>query len=60
MTIAEAAKILDMSPNDLRGWAQTSKGCPFVVITREAKGRGKRNTYRVDADRLKLWKEGKI
>lgn len=54
MTIAQASKQLNLSPQLLRVWA--TNNCPFITIVRQ----GERNTYLVNEARMKLWIEGKI
>lgn len=56
MTIAQASKQLNLSPQLLRVWSQSAKGCPFITIVRE----GQRNTYLVNEARMKMWIEGLI
>lgn len=56
MTIAQASKQLNLSPQLLRVWSQSEKGCPFITIIRE----GQRNTYLVNEARMKMWIEGLI
>lgn len=59
MTIAEAAKKLNVSPQLLRVWAQSEKGCPFCYVVRQKAKNGGRNTYLVNEKMLTDWMEGK-
>ena len=56
MTIPQASKQLNLSPQLLRVWAASPKGCPFITIVRE----GQRNTYLVNEKRMRMWIEGQI
>lgn len=57
MTIPQASKQLNLSPQLLRVWASSSKGCPFITVVREGEHR---NTYVVNENRMRMWIEGTI
>lgn len=55
MTIPQASKQLNLSPQLIRVWIQNGT-CPFGYVVRQ----GERNTYLINEERMKLWIEGKI
>lgn len=55
MTISEASKKLNLSPQLLRVWLQQAgENHPFGV----AIGKGKKKAYYINDERLKRWVEG--
>lgn len=55
MTVPEASKLLNMSPQLIRVWIQSGK-CPFGVILANKT----RKTYYINQERMKLWCEGRL
>lgn len=55
MTIPQASKQLNLSPQLLRVWIQNGT-CPFGYIVRQ----GERNTYLISEALMKKWIEGTI
>ena len=55
MTVPQAAQQLNLSSQLLRVWIQNGT-CPFGLIIRK----GQRNTYLINDNAFKKFKEGKI
>lgn len=56
MTVAEASKMVNLSPQLIRVWIQNGN-CPFGYIVRKGEDR---NTYLISEALLKKWIEGTI
>ena len=58
MNVPEAAKIIGISPLNIRGWIESGT-CPFGYIVRQKTRKGGRNTYVIIESRLRAFMEGK-
>lgn len=59
ITVAQAARELDLPPQAIRSWI--NKGtCPFGTVIYDKKSKNGRRTYYINGDHLQMYKEGKL